>query len=193
MQVRSRYGDCKAVSKQAITLIGEINEQRHRLRNDMSDATFCTWLAETITILEYSPEMVHLKQRLIDVGRSDEEVVDKVKEVRGILSSVVRRINSKLFGTGMVPASSLLNKGDIVVNQTLINTLTQSTTVDLNTLLQRVDDTKGISDENKEEAKPLVTKIWEFIKSGAKDSAVFWDLAARLGALGFNVHQILYG
>jgi len=181
------------VHKQASIYITEIKGQMQRLRNAMPDAAFCTWHAETATILDYIPEIAPLKQRFLDVGRSNDSVVDKVKEVRGILLSVVKRINSPLFGTGMAPVSTLSNTGGIVLNQTLMQTLTQSINVDLNTLLQSVDDVQGVSDEDKKEAKSLVTKIWESIKSGARDSAVFLDLATRLALLGFNVQQILSG
>ena len=109
MQVRSRYGDCKAVHKQASTYITEIKGQRLRLRNGMPDATFYTWHAETLTILDYVPEIDPLKQRFIDIGRSNDSVADKVQNVRVILTSVVNRINSSLFGTRMVPASPLPN------------------------------------------------------------------------------------
>ena len=159
----------------------------------MPDATFCTWHAETLTILEYIPEIAPLKQRFIDVGRSNNSIVDKVKEVRGILLSVVKRINSPLFGTGMVTASPLPNTGGIVFAPTVTQNLTQSINVTLDTLLKRVDETEGVPDDRKEKAKSLVTKIWEWIRSGARDSAVLWDLTTRLAILGFNVQQILNG
>jgi len=181
------------VHRQASTYLPEITGQSKRLRSDMPDATFCTWHAETLTILEYIPEIAPLKQRFIDVGRSNNSIVDKVKEVRGILLSVVKRINSPLFGTGMVTASPLPNTGGIVFAPTVMQNLTQSINVTLDTLLKRVDETEGVPDDRKEEAKSLVTKIWEFIRSGARDSAVFWDLTTRLAILGFNVQQILNG
>lgn len=179
--------------KQASAYITEITGQRKRLRSDMPDATFCTWHAETLTILEYIPEIAPLKQRFIDVGRSNNSIVDKIKEVRGILLSVVKRINSPLFGTGMVTASPLPNTGGFVFAPTVMQNLTQSINVTLDTLLKRVDETEGVPDDRKEEAKSLVTQIWEFIKSGARDGAAFWDLTTKLAILGFNVQQILNG
>ena len=159
----------------------------------MPDATFCTWHAETLTILEYIPEIAPLKQRFIDVGRGNDSVVDKVKEVRGIVLSVIKRINSPLFGTGMVTASVLPNTGGFVFAPTMTQSLTQSVNVNLDTLLKRVDGTEGVPDDCKEEAKSLVTKIWDSVRSGARDNAVLLDLATRLGILGFNVQQLLNG
>ena len=163
----------------------------------MPDATFCTWHAETLTILEYVPEIDHLKQRFIDVGRSNDSVVDKVQNVRGILSSVVKRINSPLFGTGVGTASTLPKTGGAVfaptVTQTNVQTLTQSIGVNLEMLLQRVDEVQGISDENKEEAKSVVRSIWGHIMSGTKDSAKFIDFAVKLAALGYKWQEILSG
>ncbi len=111
--------------KQASTYIAEIAEQRKRLRSDMPDATFCTWHAETLTILEYISEIAPLKQRFINVGGSENSVVDKVNEVREILLSVVNRNNSPLFGTGTVPSSSFPNTGGMVFNQTLMQNLSE--------------------------------------------------------------------
>ncbi len=179
--------------KQASTYISEIEGQRKRLRNDMSDATFCTWHAETLTILEYVPEIGHLKQRFIDVGRSTDSVVDKVKEVRGILLSVVKRINSPLFGTGVVTASLLPNAGGFVFAPTMTQNLTQSVNVNLDGLLQRVDEVQGISSENKEEARLVVKSVWDHITSGVKDSAKLAEFAARLATLGFKWQEILNG
>lgn len=179
--------------KQANTYIAEIKGQRQRLRNDMSKAVFCTWHAETLTILGYIPEIEPLKQRFIDVGRSNDSVADKVKEVRRIISSVVKRINSPLFGTGIVTTNLLPNTGNIVIAPTMTQNLTQSIDVNLDTLLKRVDETEGVPVDKKEEAKSIVKKIWEFIRSGARDSAVFVDLTTRLAILGFNVQQLLNG
>lgn len=159
----------------------------------MHDATFCTWHAETLTILEYIPEIEPLKQRFIGVGRSDDSVVDKVQDAREILSSVVKRIQSSLFGTGTVHGSTLPNMGGMVLNQTLMQNLTQPINVNLNTLLQRVDDVQGISNENKDKAKLEVKSIWEHITSGARDSAKFIDFAAKLALLGFKWQEILSG
>jgi len=185
------------VHKQASTYITEIAGQRKRLRSDMPDATFCTWHAKTLVILEYIHEIAPLKQRFVDVGRSDDSVADKVEQVRGILLAVVEIINSPLFGTGMMPASTLPNTGDAVFapNITLTNTqtLTQSIGVNLETLLQRVDEVQGISGENKEAAKSIVRNIWDYITSGAKDSVKFMDFAARLAVLGFKWREILSG
>lgn len=162
----------------------------------MPDEFFCTWLAETLTILEYIPEITPLKQRFIDVGRSHNSIADKVKEVRGILLSVVKRINSPLFGTGMMTASPQPNTSGIVFAPTITQNLTQSIDVTLDTLLKRVNETEGVTDDRKEQAKPLVTKIWEYVRSGAKDSAALIDLAtkmAMLSTLGFDIQQLLSG
>ncbi len=193
MQTRSKHGDYRVVHKQASTYITEIAGQRKRLRNDMSDAVFYTWHAETLTILEYIPEIEPLKQRFIDVGRSNDRVVDKIQDVRVILSSVVKRIHSPLFGTVMVSGSPLPNIGGIVFAPTMMQTLTQSINVNLDTLLQRVDEVQGISDENKEEARSVVRNIWDHITSGARDSVKFLDLTTRLTMLGFKVGEILSG
>lgn len=179
--------------KEASKYITEIKGQRQRLRNNMPDATFCTWHAETLTILEYIPEIAPLKQRFIDVERSNDSVADKVEEVRGILSSVVRRISSQLFGTGIVPASPLPNTGGIVFAPTITQNLLKSIDFNLDTLLERVDQTEGVSEDQKTEAAPLVTKLWDFIRTGSRDNAVYWDLGMKLALLGFNVQHLLSG
>ncbi len=179
--------------KQAGTYIAEIAGQRKQLRSDMPGGTFCTWHAETLTILEYIPEIAPLKQRFIDVGRSNDSVVDKVKEVRGILLSVGKRINSPLFGTGIVPASPLPNTGGFVFAQAITQTLTQPINVNLDGLLQRVDEVQGISNENKEEARSVVKSVWDHITSGVKDSAKLAEFAAKLATLGFKWQEILNG
>ncbi|GAG42947.1 unnamed protein product, partial [marine sediment metagenome] len=63
----------------------------------------------------------------------NESMVDKVSQVRGILSSVAEVINSPLFGTGKEISSPLQQIGGFPFAQYVMQTqnLTQSINVDL--------------------------------------------------------------
>lgn len=161
----------------------------------MTESVFKTWHAKTTLILEYIPEIAPLEKRFAEVEHCNEAMVDKVSQVRGILTSIVEVINSALFGTGKEITSPIPQIPGIsfAPNITQTQNLTQSINVDLDTLLRRVDEHEGLLPEQKEEAKTLVRKIWDNIQGGTRDVIQITDLVARLNALGINVQQILNG
>lgn len=179
--------------KLAVIYITEIKKQRQRLRNSMPDQNFETWRAKTLAIIEYIPEIGPLKQRFIDVGGSNDSVDAKVQQARTILTSIIEIIESPLFGTGKSVAIPLAGGSPFVFSPNMIQNLTQSINVDLDTLTKRVDAIPSLSVEKKAEAKSLVGKIWEHIMSGTKDAVPLIDLIARLASLGVDVQQILGG
>lgn len=180
----------------APTYIAQINRQRKRLRNNMSEAAFRTWYALTSVVLECVPGVAHLQHRLSEVRNDNIPPSSKVTEARRILTLAVEFIKSPLFGISKsVPIPSTQASGISMQPQmTQIQNVTQSISPDLNTLLKRVDEQADLRPENKEEAKSLVKKMWDQLTTGrAKDIGAVADIVTRLATLGINVQQILSG
>lgn len=174
------------------TCIAEIKKQRQRLRNDMSEAAFKTWHAQTLVVLEWIPGITHLQRRFSEVLSYAALLENKIRDARQILNSVIQCIQSPLFGaSNTVPAPLSQPGGFVIVPQmTQVQSVTQSIGLDLEALLNRVDEYPGLSPEDKEEAKSLVRRMCEQLTGRAKDVTIIADIATRLTLLGINIHQL---
>ena len=177
------------------TYIAEIKKQRQRLRNDMSEATFKTWCAHTLSVLSCIPRLEHFQQRLSEIPTDNIMLENKVGEARRVLTSAVQFIESRVFATSRTLPASLPQAGGILFMPHIsqVQSLTQPISIGLDTLLGRVDEDAGVLPENKEEAKSLVRKMWELLTIHDRDITKITDLAIRLAQLGASVQQILSG
>ncbi len=58
----------------------------------MPDATFCTWYAETLTILEYIPEIAPLKTKVFELGNGRYHNLSDLAQAMGISASYIYRV-----------------------------------------------------------------------------------------------------
>lgn len=177
------------------TYKAEIEKQRQHLRNNMSEAAFRTWHAQTLSVLGHIPGIGPLQDRFSEVMNDNAPFDSKVRELRRVLTAVIQLIESPLFGTSRtVPIPSPQASGVIIMPQmTQVQQITQPISLDLDALLSRVDQQSGLSHKNKEMAKSLVRQIWEQLTGRAGDSIKIIDIAMRLANLGINVQQLLGG